>query len=618
MRKIYLIFAMALLLPLTTLAQGWPANYGGVMLQGFFWDSYKETPDCSPWGPWANHVTNEATETHQPGYTWATMYGAGWTSGEEWQVPVTTWASLLAHKDEITPFIDLLWLPQSGSTVADSTMVYYESEDNSGRHGERPWRNGYEWGYNDNNVITNPDCMGFVPVFYFHHGLSYNPDGTPWTYTDSEGRTWTPISYFGTEAELRQLIATYKAEGTGAIEDVVANHRGGLGTWAGDKYSIEFPTEYYKGTFCPEGEYIQWTSDDVCNDDESGRGTGNPDCGGKGEWARDIDHHSPATRAKVLKFLDFLKNDLGYVGYRYDYAMGFEEKHFAEYNTTLRPTFSVGEYWGSKENISDWIHKTYMEGTYQSAAFDFPLQSDIREAFNYGNYRYLNNSGLISDPVLKRYAVTFLDNHDTFKDLPTDGSNYNWSNGKAYQHRVEKNIVEANAFILAMPGTPCLFYPHFMHPQWHDILCLLIKARRTAGITNESERSAATLVGDNGIQWVVTGANGQICYQLGDATDAGVPDGFTTVWESTPDENGKQVARYSITSNLYNRIQYNRKQNLINGYPVIDRNSCTFNGSMTVILLPTQLSPRRPHSLSPRPPLSRWAYSLTTLCPPHR
>ena len=597
MKKIYFTIAMALLLPLTTLAQGWPANYGGVMLQGFFWDSYKETPDCSPFGPWANHQTNEATATHQEGYTWATMYGAGWGSAEEWQVPVTTWSSLLAHKDEITPYIDLLWLPQSGSTVADSTMVYYKGNDDSPRQGVRQWRNGAVWEYDKyggGEVITNPDCMGFVPVFYFHHGLSFNPDGTPWTYTDQSGKTWTPMSYFGTEAELRELISTFKAAGTGAIEDVVANHRGGLGTWSGEKYSIEFPTEWYKGTFCPEGEYITWSALDVCRDDEAfddwnenDKPNSNNDCGGKGQWARDIDHHAPATQLKVIKFLDYLKNDLGYVGFRYDYAMGFEEKHFAEYNTTLRPTFSVGEYWGSKDNISSWIHKTYMEGTYQSAAFDFPLQSDIREAFNYGNYRYLNGSGLISDPVLKRYAVTFLDNHDTFKDLPTDGSNYNWSSGKPYNHRVEKNIVEANAFILAMPGTPCLFYPHFMHPDWHKTLCRLIKARRTAGITNESERSAAELKGNNGIQWIVTGNNGQVCYQLGDATYDDPPEGFTTVWESDPDENGYRVARYSITSTLYNQIENNEKKNLINGYPVIDRNSCTFSGSMTVNVMPS-------------------------------
>ena len=586
MKKLHILIAMTLLVSVNAMAQGWPANYGGVMLQGFFWDSYKETPDCSPFGPWQYHQSNEATDNHQPGYTWATMYGAGWGSAEEWQVPVTTWPSLLAHKDDITPFIDLLWLPQSGSTVADSTTVYYTSNDNSGRGGVRPWRNGQTWNYSDNSTITNPDCMGFVPVFYFHHGLSYNPDGTPWTYTDSKGKVWTPMSYFGTEAQLRELISTFKNEGTGAIEDVVANHRGGLGTWSGDKNSIEAPTEYYKGTFCPEGEYISWTSADVCNDDESNNGTGNPDCGGKGEWARDIDHHAPATQQKVIKFLDFLKNDLGYVGFRYDYAMGFEEKHFAEYNTTLRPTFSVGEYWGSKDNISSWIHKTYMEGTYQSAAFDFPLQSDIREAFNYGNYRYLNNSGLISDPVLKRYAVTFLDNHDTFKDLPTDGSNYNWGSGKAYNHRVEKNIVEANAFILAMPGTPCLFYPHFMHPQWHDILCKLIKARRTAGITNESERSAAKLIGNNGIQWVVTGTHGQVCFQLGDAADQDVPSGFTTVWQSDP-VDGKRVARYSITSSLADQVEGNTKKSLINGYPVIDRNSCTFSGSMTVNVFPS-------------------------------
>ena len=555
MKKLHILIAMTLLVSVNAMAQGWPANYGGVMLQGFFWDSYKEKPDNSPWGPRGDQ-DNDGTKSHKPGYTWATMYGAGWGSAEEWQVPVTTWPSLLAHKDDITPFIDLLWLPQSGSTVAGPTTTY-NGIDDSGRNGVRAWRTGDTWDYNEGDVITNPDCMGFVPVFYFHHGMTFNEDGSPWTYTDSQGKVWTPMSYFGTEAQLRELISTFKNKGTGAIEDVVANHRGGLGTWSGDANSIEFPAEYYKG------ELIEWTAQDVCRDDESGRGTGDWDCGGdagKGTWARDIDHHTPATRAKVIKYLDFMKNDLGYVGFRYDYARGFEPKHFAEYNTAIRPTFSVGEFWGSQDEISAWIKGVYNEDGFQSAAFDFPLMNSINDAFNNNNFRALNGAGLINDPKLRRYAVTFVDNHDTFKDLPTDGSN------AYYGHRTHNNVLEANAFILAMPGTPCLFWPHFMHPAWHAPICNMIKARRTAGITNESAIWAAEEKGSNGIQWRVTGNNGEVYIQLGDAVSEGVPEGFSEVWASSN-------ARYSIINSLADKWQNNEKQNLLQGYPVIDTRS---------------------------------------------
>ena len=39
MKKIFTT-ALAAILPLMVLAQGWPAQYDGVMLQGFYWDSY--------------------------------------------------------------------------------------------------------------------------------------------------------------------------------------------------------------------------------------------------------------------------------------------------------------------------------------------------------------------------------------------------------------------------------------------------------------------------------------------------------------------------------------------------------------------------------------------------
>ena len=618
MKKKLLILASALLLPVLAMAQGWPANYGGVMLQGFFWDSWTQTPINGPQGGNLYDLQNPDMAPAE-GYTWATIYGAGWSlADEEWQVPLTTWNSLLAHINDIAPYIDLLWLPQSGSTICPPSSIFDKSQDTSGREAWRAWRDGSYYEYTTGMKINQPDCMGFVPVFYFHHGM--DDVNNPWTYTyhwgsytdespTNEVRTFTPMSYFGTESELRALISAYRAAGTGAVEDVVANHRGCFGTWTftsddgnityySSKANLDFPTELYTGQFAGldwdqirsgqtvdpnTNEYISWDTDDVCSDDESayngGHPTGGPDCGGRGEWARDIQHHNPATQAKVVKYLDFLRNNLGYLGFRYDYAMGFEGIHYGEYNTTLRPPFSVGEYWGTIENITSWIGSTSMEGNYQSAAFDFPLMNAINQAFNNSDYRCLEDAGMIGDKDMRRYAVTFVDNHDTFKDLPTDGSNYN------YQHRTNRSIEEANAFILAMPGTPCLFYPHFMHGiingdnGWHHNICNMIKARRAAGVHNMSDIVEVRKTGNNGIAWVVQGTNGQVCLQLGDAVSIeGVPDGFQEIFCTN-------IGRYSITNGL--DWQNNNKLPLITGYPIISRSTCAFNGDITVNVKPS-------------------------------
>ncbi len=550
---------MALMAPLSMMSQGWPADYGGVALQGFFWDSFRPVDA-------------------QRNKTMATMYGAGWGENDQWYVPVTTWTELLNQKDNIAPYIDLLWLPQSGATVCPDQSVFtteYEA-----------WRAGH----NDSWVVThygdlinNPDCMGFVPVFYLDHGRGQ-------TY-EVNGRTWNPKSYFGTESELINLISAYKQAGTAAMEDVVANHKGGLSTWDENmKYAYDFVDEVdVVGPTTGKTYSIQWDWDwdgkcrDICWDDECGMGSGNSDCGGdagKGPWARDLDHHSHATQQKIITYLRYLKDELGYTGFRYDYARGFEPKHFAYYNTQVRPTFSVGEFWGSADEIKSWIKGVYDEGGFQSAAFDFPLQEMIRQAFNDQSgrsFRLLKNDGLIWDYRFKRYAVTFIDNHDTFKDLPTDASNSN------YQHRVNYQIVEANCFILAMPGTPCLFYPHFMHPDWHDIIARFIKARRTAGITNESTVWPAEETGSYSVSWRVTGENGELYLQLGDeAVGAGVPDGFAEVWRNT-----QGTCRLSITASLADQVDGNVKQNLVYGYPVISRISGNYSAPIEVNVKPS-------------------------------
>ena len=559
MKKIVTLFALAILAAFSAMAQGWPSGYGGVALQGFFWDSFRP----------ADGQSNK---------TMATMYGAGWGENDEWYLPVTTWAELLNQKDNIAPYIDLLWLPQSGATVCSDKSVFKTEWE--------AWRAGHNGSWvctHYGDTINNPDCMGFVPVFYLDH----NRGGT----YDVNGTTWHPKSYFGTETELINLISAYKAAGTAAMEDVVANHKGGLSTWnEGVQYAADFVDEIdVIGPTTGKIYSIKWDWDengkckDICWDDESGMGSGNSDCGGdagKGPWARDIDHHNPATQQKILTYLRYLKDELGYVGFRYDYARGFEPKHFAYYNTMVRPTFSVGEFWGTADDIKQWIKGVYDEGGFQSAAFDFPLQEQIRQAFNDGsghNFRVLKNDGLIWDYRFKRYAVTFIDNHDTFKDLPTDASNSN------YQQRVNNQIVEANCFILTMPGTPCLFYPHFMHPQWHDLIARFVKARRTAGITNESTAWDPEMIGSYSIAWRVTGENGDLYLQLGDeAVNSGVPEGFTQVWC-----NDQGTCRMSITSSLADQVDSNVKQDLVYGYPVIDKSSGNYSAPVEVNVRPS-------------------------------
>ena len=558
MKKTLLLFALALLAPLSMMSQGWPSGYGGVVLQGFFWDSFRPA------------------EGHS-GQSMATMYGAGWGENDEWYVPVTTWAELLNQKDNIAPYIDLLWLPQSGATVCPDKSVFTTEWE--------AWRAGHNGSWvctHYGDSIFNPDCMGFVPVFYLDHnkGKTYTVNGT----------TWSPKSYFGTETELINLISAYKQAGTAAMEDVVANHKGGLSTWSGEEFAADFVDEVdVVGPKTGKTYSIQWDWDengkcrDLCWDDESGMGSGNTDCGGdagKGPWARDIDHHNPVTQQKIITYLRYLKDELGYEGFRYDYARGFEPKHFAYYNTQVRPTFSVGEFWGTTGDISAWIKGVYDEGGFQSAAFDFPLQEQIRQAFSDESghsFRALKNDGLIWDYRLKRYAVTFIDNHDTFKDLPTDASNSN------YMHRVNHQIVEANCFILSMPGTPCLFYPHFMHPVWHDLIVRFIKARRTAGITNESTAWDPIETGAYGIAWRVTGENGELYLQLGsESVNTGVPDGFAQVWC-----NDEGTCRLSITASLADQVEGNLKQDLSNGYPVVSKSSGRYASPIEVNVKPS-------------------------------
>lgn len=370
MKKIYFTL-IALLASINMFAQGWPANYSGVMLQGFSWDSYD----------------------------------------------YSQWSVLEKQADDMKGFIDLVWLPQSGKCI-ETTKV-----------------------------------MGYKPYYYFNQNSS-----------------------FGTEGELRSLIAKFKANGIGAIADVVVNHRNTDGWYA-------FPAETYKGVT------YQMLSTDICKNDDGGSTaiqakkdgvslSNNYDEGTDFGGCRDIDHKSENVQKIIEAYLKFLKEDIGYTGFRYDMVKGFSGTHVADYNDATGVEFSVSEYWDGNQSIINWINKTNKK----SAAFDFQFRYNVRDAIGIKNNKIVSSPNwsklksdynLMHDPTYRQYAITFVENHDM---------QYR-SKGEP-QDPLKRDTLAANAYMLAMPGTPCVFQPHWR--AYKQEIKSMIEARKLAGITNMS------------------------------------------------------------------------------------------------------------------------------------
>lgn len=387
------------LFPMLVSAQGWPANYDGVMLQGFYWDSFDDSK----------------------------------------------WRVLEKQADELAEFFSLVWVPQSGKANGSTSM-------------------------------------GYDPKYY-----------------------WDQNSTFGSEAELRSMIKAFKAKGLGTIADVVINHRANMSNW------VDFPAETYKGVT------YQMVSTDICADDDNGAAkkwadangyklSSNNDSGEGWSGMRDLDHASANVQKIIKAYEDFLLNDLGYAGFRYDVAKGFAAKYFALYNSTSKPQFSVGEVWDSNQTIMNWINGTKTDGTTtfsepQSAAFDFQFRYQVRDAINNNNWATVAGSNcLIKNSTYRRYAVTFLENHDTEKRANDN------------QDPIKRDTVAANAYLLAMPGTPCVFFKHWQ--AYKREIKKMIAVRKFMGINNQSDYMA---YGQSAscTSLSVTGTNGELIVSVG-------------------------------------------------------------------------------------------------------
>ena len=396
---------------ITATTQGWPQDYPGVMLQGFFWDSFNDTQ----------------------------------------------WTRLEKQADDLATTFDLVWVPQSGNCGGTS--------------------------------------MGYDDLYWFNQNSS-----------------------FGSEAELRSMIKTFKEKGIGTIADVVINHRKNVSNW------VDFPKETYNGVT------YEMVSTDICANDDGGETkkwatqngyslSTNNDTGEGWDGMRDLDHKSENVQKSVKAYLKYLLEDLGYTGFRYDMVKGYSASYTKMYNEDSKPQFSVGECWDSSNTIKNWIDGTDKT----SAAFDFQFRYTVRNAINKGDWTYLGKQNDGNWPLVskdyqsgayRQYAVTFVENHDTEK------------RANAAQDPIKKDTLAANAYLLAMPGTPCVFLTHWK--AYKQDIANMVAVRKAVGITNTS--TPTNMASSKDYYAVQTiGTNGKLLCVVGTKADSYEPT--STEWK---------------------------------------------------------------------------------------
>lgn len=292
-------------------------------------------------------------------------------------------------------------------------------------------------------------------------------------------------SAHGSEAQLRSAVNALNNQGIKAIGDVVINHRVGTTGWG------DFTNPSFSNNFTA-----------VTRDDEWGPSAGNWDTGDGYLPARDLDHTNASVRTEIKNWMNWLKNNVGFSGWRFDYVKGFTPSYIAEYNDHTNPHFSVGELWpditgdyfasGNGVNYHRQALMNWIDGTGgKSTAFDFTTKWQLMLALERNEYWRMRDPQ--GNPIgaigwWPERSVTFVDNHDTG---PSPGG------GQDHWPFPSNKIEQGYAYILTHPGIPTVYWPHYF--DWGNSLKnkirSLIAIRKQQGITSGSSINIAAADG---------------------------------------------------------------------------------------------------------------------------
>ena len=316
--------------------------------------------------------------------------------------------------------------------------------------------------------------LGVNMVWFPPVSRSVSPQGyLPGDYYDV-GTKEMP-TFYGNKDSLKNALSTLNSKNILPIADIVINHRCACKQDNNGIWNVyHFPSKkavWEKWAIC-KGEY---------------GGTGNKDSGANYPAAPDIDHSNPKVQQDISDWMNWLKN-LGFKGWRYDFAKGYAAKYAGIYNKNTSIPFSVSEIWtnmayqGSYLEANQNAHRQilcdWLDASKSSVAcvFDFTTKGILQVAVN-GEYWRLKDkmgkpAGLIGWWPAR--AVTFIDNQDT-------GSQ------QGHWPFPSSKVMQGYAYILTHPGIPCLFWEHIYDWGLYGKIKRLVDIRKKYKIHSTSQ-----------------------------------------------------------------------------------------------------------------------------------
>lgn len=283
-------------------------------------------------------------------------------------------------------------------------------------------------------------------------------------------------SQYGSAEDLRRCIETFHNDEIDVYADIVLNHR-----------CAEFQNE--EGIYNVFGGRMAWNNTAIVGNDSRFKGAGNPKYRPFFDGAPNIDHSQDFVREDIVNWLLWLKNDVRFDGFRFDFALGYDGRYVREYVERTNMKLVVGEYWDAMEYLADGIllydqdyHRQQIVNWMDSiqgraSAFDMTTKGILQQALRNGEYwRLADGSGKPSGLIgwWSENSVTFLDNHDTHCDSQ---NHWPFPNDK---------VIEGYCYLLTHPGVPMIYWDHFNDPELKGLLIHLIRLRKEHNICSAS------------------------------------------------------------------------------------------------------------------------------------